>query len=110
MNAWLEQYLHPWTASRPTSWSQILPITEFAHNSWRHDVTRRSPHELLIGVKPQVILRHLESPTPAAETRLHLMEKARQTAQKALEHVQSRKDNCKATEINESDQDWLEAR
>jgi len=34
MNAWLEQYLHPWTASQPTSWSKILPIAKFAYNSW----------------------------------------------------------------------------
>jgi len=34
MNAWLEQYLHPWTANQPTNWSKILPIAEFTHNSW----------------------------------------------------------------------------
>jgi len=78
MNAWLEQYLRPWTSSQPTTWSKILPIAEFAHNSWQHDVTRRSPHELLFGMKPQVILKHLESPTPAAETRLHLLDESRQ--------------------------------
>jgi len=38
MNAWLEQYLHPWTASQLTGWSKILPIAKFAHNSWRHHV------------------------------------------------------------------------
>jgi len=110
MNAWLEQYLRPWTSSQPASWSKILPIAEFAHNSWRHDVTWRSPHELLFGMKPQVILKHLESPTPAAETRLHLLDEARQMAQKLLLHVQNRKDNCKATEMNEGDLVWLEGR
>jgi len=87
MNAWLEQYLCPWTASQPASWSRILPIAEFAHNSWRHDVARKSPHELLFGMKPQVILKHLNSPTPAAETCLKLLDKARQTARKLLAHV-----------------------
>src|SRR5258707_3379890 len=110
MNAWLEQYLHPWTASRPTSWSQILPIAEFAHNSWRHDVTRKSPHKLLIGSKPQVILKHLESPTPAAETRLKLLEESRQAAQSLLSHVQHRRDDQKRTEMKEGDQVWLEGR
>ena len=87
MNAWLEQYLRPWTASQPMSWSKILPIAEFTHNSWRHDATQKSPHELLIGTKPQVILKHLESPTPAAETHLKLLEESRQSAQKLLTHI-----------------------
>jgi len=110
MNAWLEQYLRPWTSSQPTSWSKILPIAEFAHNSWRHDVTRRSPHELLFGMKPQVILKHLESPTPVAETRLQLLEESRQMAQKLLAHVQNHKNDHKATEMNVGDLVWLEGR
>jgi len=108
MNAWIEQYLQPWTSGKPSAWSQLLPVAEFAHNSWKHDVARRSPHELLIGIKPQVILKHLESPTPAAETRLCLLDEARQSAQKLLLHVQNRKDNKKLTEIKEGDQVWLE--
>jgi len=108
MNAWLEQYLCPWTASQPTGWSKILPIAEFAHNSWRHDVARKSPHELLFGMKPQVILKHLESPTPVAEIRLKLLDEARQMAQKLLAHVQNCKDDRKITEIKVGDQVWLE--
>jgi len=110
MNAWLEQYLRPWTASQPTNWSKVLPIAEFAHNSWRHDVSWRSPHELLFGMKPQVILKHLDSPTPAAEVRLHLLDEVRQTAQKLLGYVQNRKDNRKATEMAVGDLVWLEGR
>ena len=108
MNAWIEQYLQPWTSGKPSAWSQLLPVAEFAHNSWKHDIARRTPHELLIGIKPQVILKHLESPTPAAETRLHLLDEARQSAQKLLQHVQNCKDNKKLTEIKEGDQVWLE--
>jgi len=87
MNAWLEQYLCPWTASQPTAWSKILPIAEFAHNSWWHDVIQKSPHELLFGMKLQVILKHLELPTPVAEVHLKLLDKARQMAQKLLTYV-----------------------
>ena len=67
-----------------------------------------TPHELLIRMKPQVILKHLESPTPAAEACLHLLDEARQSAQKLLQYVQSCKDNKKLTEIKEGDQVWLE--
>jgi len=110
MNAWIEQYLQPWTSGKPSAWSQLLPVAKFAHNSWKHDVARRSPHELLIGIKPQVILKHLESSTPAAETCLRLLDEARQSAQKLLQHVQNRKDNKKLMEIKEGDQVWLEGR
>jgi hypothetical protein len=109
MNAWIEQYLHPWTSSQPTSWSRLLPVAEFMHNSWKHDVARKTPHELLIGIKLQVVLQHLDSPTPAAAERLHLLDKARRMAQKALEHVQQCKDDRKITEMKEGDQVWLEA-
>jgi len=84
MNAWIEQYLRPWTSGKPSAWSQLLPVAKFAHNSWKHNVACRSPYELLIGIKPQVILKHLESSTPAAETHLRLLDEARQSAQKLL--------------------------
>jgi len=57
-----------------------------------------------------VILKYLESSTPAAETQLCLLHEARQLAQKLLQHVQSRKDNKKLTEIKEGDLVWLEGR
>jgi len=110
MNAWLEQYLCPWMAGQLTGWSKILPIAEFAHNSWRHDVMRHSPHKLLFSMKPQVILKHLNSPTPAAEVRLQLLDKVRQTAQKLLGYVQNHKDNRKVMEMKVGDQVWLEGR
>jgi len=110
INAWIEQYLWPWTSGKPSTWSQLLPVAEFAHNSWKHDVACKSPHELLIGIKPQVILKHLEGPVPAAETRLRLLDESRQLAQKLLQNVQSCRDNRKLTEIKEGDQVWLEGR
>ena len=73
-------------------------------------MARRSPHELLFGIKPQVILKHLDSPTPAAETRLKLLDEMRQTAQKLLSHIQNCKDDRKRTEMKEGDLVWLEGR
>jgi len=57
-----------------------------------------------------VILKHLESSTPAAETCLCLLDEARQSAQKLLQHIQNCKDNKKLMEIKEGDQVWLEGR
>jgi hypothetical protein len=44
-----------------------------------------------------------------AAKRLHLLDEARKTAQKALEQVQQCKDDWKITEMKEGDQVWLEA-
>ena len=108
MNTWIKQYLCPWTSGKPNAWSQLLPVVEFAHNSWKYDIAHKSPHELLIGIKPQVILKHLESSIPAAEQCLRLLDNTRQSAQKLLQHVQNRKDNRQLMEIKEGNQVWLE--
>ena len=108
MNAWIEQYLCPWTAGKPNAWSQLLLVAKFAHNLWKHNVIHKTPHELLIGIKPQVILKHLESSIPAAKQCLRLLDNTRQSAQKLLQHVQNRKDNRWLREIKEGDQVWLE--
>jgi hypothetical protein len=79
------------------------------HNSWKHDVARKTPHELLIRIKLQVVLHHLDSPTPATAERFCLLDEARKVAQKALEHVQQRKDDQKIMEMKEGNQVWLEA-
>jgi hypothetical protein len=54
MNAWIEQYLRPWTAERPSIWVHMLPMAEFAHNSWKHDISNKSPHELLHRINPTI--------------------------------------------------------
>jgi hypothetical protein len=66
MNAWLEQYLRPWCASHPRGWVQLLPIAEYAHNSWTHDTLKAMPHELVIGMKPSVNIGLISEQVPAA--------------------------------------------
>jgi len=34
MNAWVEQYLHGWITGRQSNWAGLLPVVEYAHNSW----------------------------------------------------------------------------
>jgi hypothetical protein len=54
----------------------MLPIAEFAHNSWKHDVTRRMPHELLTGICPQVNVKLIEENVLATLDRLAELEEA----------------------------------
>lgn len=85
----------------------LLPIAEFAHNSWKHNAARSTPHKLLIGIKPQVILKHLESPVPAMETRLQSMAETRKRVQLLMTWIQDVKDSQKITEMKVGDQVWL---
>ena len=87
MNAWIEQYLQPWTMQRQNNWAKLLPVAEFAHISWKNDITRKSPHELLIGIKPQMNLIFLDDNVPAALNWLHLMEESRKEIQAQLEQL-----------------------
>ena len=88
----------------------LLPITEFAHNSWKHDTAKSTPHELLIGIKPQVILKHLELPVPATETHLQSMAETRRRVQLLMTRIQDIKDSRKITEMKTGDQVWLEGK
>jgi hypothetical protein len=66
MNAWVEQYLHPWTSSQPHIWVRMLPIAEYTYNSWTHDGTWQTPHYLLTGHTPQINVQLIEEHVPAA--------------------------------------------
>jgi len=92
MNAWVEQYLWPWMTERQNNWARLLPIAKYTHNSWRSDTTRKSPHELLIGIKPQVDVKLINDSTPATINRLKTLETTRQEVQKLLEQWQHNKD------------------
>jgi hypothetical protein len=68
-------------------------MAEFAHNSWKHDVARKSPHELLMGTHPQINIQLIEENVPAAIDRLQELMEARQLAQEQLQMIQKAKDN-----------------
>jgi hypothetical protein len=91
----------------------MLPIAEFAHNSWKHDVTCKTPHELLIGTRPQVNVKLIEENVPATLDQLAELDEARKLAQERLEACQKIRDTKKGrqwAEMEEGDQVWLEAK
>ena len=110
MNAWVEQYLRSWTTGRQNNWAKLLPLAEYAHNSWKHDVTRQSPHELLLGFKPQVHVKFMPTNVPSSIDRVTQLQKTRQETQRILEDLQRSKDGRKTTEMKVGDQVWLEGK
>jgi hypothetical protein len=70
MNQWIETYLHDFVNGRQNNWSALLPIAEFAHNSWKHEHTQHTPHELIIRINPSIKLTPLDDSIPSASNRL----------------------------------------
>ena len=85
MNLWVENYLKEFVNAHQNNWSTFLPMAEFAHNSWRHEHTRHTPHELLIGINPTASINIPENAVPAAHDRLAELEIMRRRAQRALQ-------------------------
>jgi hypothetical protein len=70
-------------------------MAEYAHNSWKHEVTKASPYKLLLGIEPQVNVKFLNNVAPTAVDRLRTLEEARKEAQTRLETLQKSKDDRK---------------
>jgi hypothetical protein len=110
MNAWIEQYLRPWTSMNPYGWAKMLLIAEFTHNSWKHEGTQKLPHQLLMGFNLQVNITLVEDDVPEATQWIKDFEEYRQTAQDQLEAIQNMKDRHKDVKFEEGDLVWLEAK
>ena len=109
MNAWVEQYLRLWTTGNQRNWAPLLPIAEYSHNSWKHEATQQTPHELLLGYNPQVHVKFLEDSNPATTERLEAIQKAREQTEERLQTLQRHKDTRKLREYVIGEHVWLEA-
>src|ERR1700743_1766386 len=85
MNQWIETYLRSFVNGRQDNWSSLLPVAEFAHNSWKHEHTKYTPHELITGIIPSAKLIPLDDSTPSAHSRLSDLEKARSDAHRTMQ-------------------------
>jgi len=60
-------------------------MAEFAHNSWKHEHMKHTPHELITGINPTTSINTPEDSVPAAQECLQRLKQARVDAQKALQ-------------------------
>ena len=83
MNQWIEGYLRQIRRKdAKITADSLLPIAEFAHNSWKHEHTKHSPHELIVESIPTASFDTPEDPVPAAQDRLQELIKTRQDSTK----------------------------
>ena len=110
MNMWVEQYLRHWVNQQgQNDWAQYLPVAEYAHNSWPHDVTKKSPHELLFGIKTQIhVDTSVEGNSPLATDRLISLQQTRMNAAQAL--LRRYKTKEPKTQYEVGQQVWLEGK
>jgi len=83
-NQWVEQYLRIFGNELQNDWAKHLPMAQFVHNSWPHEVTKRSPFELLIRANPRTVIPMPTQKVPALEERQSTLEKMQWLAQKAM--------------------------
>lgn len=85
MNQWVETYLREFVNGRQNNWNSLLPMAEYAHNSWKHEHTKHTPHQLIFGFNPTASIAIPEDSVPAAQDRLTELQKARSDAQRSLQ-------------------------
>ena len=109
-NQWLEQYLRFWVNHHQDNWRQLLPMAEYAHNSWRNETTKTSPYQTLMGYNPAADWQPTNSSVPAPVTRLEQWTRARQTAYVQMKAAQERWAQAKkeGRKFQKDDLVWLE--
>jgi hypothetical protein len=110
-NQWLETAIRFITDKKQKNWAPYLPITQFAHNNWPSDTTRKSPFFLLRGFNPCVDWVHATSPIPRVTLRLEQLKEARDQARRhMIKAQQSWVKHCDMPKYKEGDQVWLEGK
>ena len=93
---------------RQNNWSDLLPMAEFLHNSWKHESSKYSPHELITGCVPSAKLTPLSDTVSSAQQRIMELTKARSNAQQSLQKHITHVREPRTLEPNQ--QVWLDAR
>ena len=111
-NQWLEQYLQFWVNHHQDNWRQLLPMAEYAHNSWRNETTKTTPYQTLMGYNPNADWRPVNASVPAPIMRLESWTKARQVAYVQMKTAQERwaKAKREGRKFQKDDLVWLEGR
>jgi hypothetical protein len=110
-NQWLETAICFITDQKQRNWALYLPITQFAHNNWPSDTTRKSLFFLLMGFNPRADWIHATSPIPRVTLCLEQLKEACEQARtfmiKAQQSWVKHRDTPK---YKEGDLVWLEGK
>ena len=79
-NQQVEQYLRLWVPDQQDQWAHYLPMAEFVYNSWPHNHTKLTTHELLFSHQPTCTIDNDPSSSLLVEDRLTHIKNARERA------------------------------
>src|SRR5712672_693497 len=89
MNQSLEQYLRLYCGSHQKDWAAWLLLAQYTRNSWPNASTKKTPYELILGYTPLAHQPIRDTATiPDIDTRIKLINNAREQAQEALKQTQ----------------------
>ncbi len=87
-NQWLEQFLWHWSNTQQDNWADLLPIAQFAHNSWINTTTKSSPFKLIMGSEPRTTWEERATKVPTVDEQLQEIKEACRKAQECIKHAQ----------------------
>ncbi len=70
------------------NWADLLPIAQFAHNSWPNATTRNSPFKLLMGSEPRTTWEEKGTKVQTVDKHLQGIKEAHDRAQDCIKHAQ----------------------
>ena len=79
---WKQQHLHD------VFHANLLPITQYIHNTWPNSTTKKAPFKLIMGHVPSTHQSACPSQLPTIQSRIEKIKEARSTAQEAIVKVQ----------------------
>src|SRR6267154_2734165 len=89
-NQSLEQYLRLYCGTHQKDWAAWLPLAQYTRNSWPNASTKKTPYELILGYTPLAHQPTRDTATiPDIDTRMKLINNAREQAQEALKQTQA---------------------
>ena len=55
-------------------------MAKYAYNSWKHEVTKSSPHKMLFGIEPQVNVKFVDDANLTSVDRLQILDEVQKEA------------------------------
>ncbi len=93
------------------NWADLLPIAQFAHNSWPNATTKSSPFKLLMGSEPRTTWEERRTTVQAVDDCLQDIQHAHSKAQECIKHAQrlmTERGKTKFTPYTQGTLVWLE--
>ena len=106
MNQWIETYLRNFVNGQQNNWSNLLPMAEFMHNSWKHESSKYSSHKLMTRSIPSAKITPLNDTVPITQSRLIELTDAQSNAQNALQKQITHSRVLRTLELNQKV--WLD--